>query len=215
MKEKLKKYKHGLWALYFPVYLLGFFWVESVVTSDSSYWVSYMKLDDIIPFCEWFAPVYYLWYPFLAAVGIYLLINDAPAFKRYMWGIIISFTASIIFFVIFPNGQDLRINISEYAHDNFCTRMVAAIYSVDTNTNVLPSIHVVGSAIGAFAVFDCKKLQKNYPVKIITVIVAGLMSIATVFLKQHSILDIYTGLAVSAVMYVIIYVIIKGKMNKN
>ena len=49
-KAIFKKYRHALWALYIIAYLIAFFIVEKVVSSDSNYWVSYMKLDDMIPF---------------------------------------------------------------------------------------------------------------------------------------------------------------------
>ena len=51
--------RHWLWALYLPVYLAAFFWIESYITPQSDYWVSYWPLvDDAIPFCPPFVLAY-------------------------------------------------------------------------------------------------------------------------------------------------------------
>ena len=201
----LKENKHAWLALYLPVYLIGFFWVESYVPADSNYWVSYTPLDDLIPFVEYFVIPYYLWYPFMVVTGLYLLFRDAPAFSRYMLAIAFGFTASIIFFALFPNGQNLRP--ATFERDNIFTRMMALIYATDTNTNVLPSIHVVGSALVVFALFDAKPLKGRRFIwlKVGSILLAILITLATVFVKQHSVLDIYAGLAACVPIYFLIY----------
>ena len=35
------------------------------------------------------------------------------------------------------------------------------IYASDTNTNVCPSMHVIGSFAAMFSVFDCKRLRRT------------------------------------------------------
>ncbi len=201
----LKENKHAWLALYLPIYLIAFFWVESYVPADSNYWVSYSPLDDLIPFVEYFVIPYYLWYPFLVATGLFLLFRDAPAFSRYMLAIAVSFTASIVFFVLFPNGQNLRP--ASFERDNILTRLMGLIYAADTNTNVLPSIHVIGSVLAVFALFDAKPLKERRFVWLKTgsILLAILITLATVFVKQHSVLDIYAGLAACVPIYFLIY----------
>lgn len=109
MKQYLKKNSHLLLILYLAVYFPAFFWVESYITPDTPYTSIYWPLvDDWIPFCEWFILPYYLWALMLVAVGLHLLFADVPAFRRYMYRIMVGFSLSILFFVLFPNGQDLR-----------------------------------------------------------------------------------------------------------
>lgn len=201
----LKQNKHVWFGLYVPIYLIAFFVVEGIVTPDSNYWVSYLPMDDMIPFIEYFAIPYWLWYPFLGAVGIYLILRDPPAFVRYMLAIMVSFTLTLIFFLVFPTGQNLRP--TAFARDNILTRMMALIYTADTNTNVLPSIHMVGSALAAIAIFDAPSLKgrRFLWVRLGTAALAALISISTVFVKQHSILDIYVGLAVTVPFYFMVY----------
>lgn len=142
LKDFLHKRPSAWYMLYIPVYLLLFFIVEQLVPSTCDYWVSYLPLDDLIPFCEYFVVFYCLWYPLLIATAIYLFANDDHSFRLYGWFIIIAFTGTLLFCLIFPNGQNLRP--AEFTDSNFFTWLVGRLYHADTNTNVIPSMHVLG-----------------------------------------------------------------------
>ena len=78
-----------------------------------------------------------------------------------------------------------------------------AIYSADTPTNVLPSMHVVGCMAVLAVTFDSKYLKK---VRIPAVIIAVAICAATVFVKQHSILDVAAAIPLCAIGYYFAYV---------
>lgn len=210
--KRLRDYKHVFLILYVPIYLISFFLVELLVPSDVDYWVSYCPLDDLIPFNEYFIIPYYMWYPFLFMVGIYLMIKDVLEFKRYMYCIIIGFTFCLVFYLLFPNGQDLRPETFE--RDNIFVTMVKAIYAADTNTNVIPSMHVIGALFAAISICTTKMLKEKW-VKPSAVILAVLISFSTCFVKQHSILDVFAGIAVVVVVYTIISIFMKEKLIKS
>lgn len=210
MKNALYKYKHALWLLYLPVYFTAFWLAERYVSSG--YWVSYTPLDDQIPFIEQFVIAYIAWFPAIWGIGIYLLLFDPDAFRRYIWSIIIGYSFSLAVFFIFPNGQNLRPG--SFNHTNVFTGMVQSFYSHDTNTNVLPSMHVIGASAVAFAVFDSKKLR-NLWFRITAVMAVIMIDLSTVFIKQHSILDVWAGLLVSAVIYFFVYIVIKKTQTKK
>lgn len=210
--KRLRDYKHVFLILYVPIYLISFFLVELLVPSDADYWVSYCPLDDLIPFNEYFIIPYYMWYPFLFMVGIYLMIKDVPEFKRYMYCIIIGFSFCLVFYLLFPNGQDLRPETFE--RDNIFVTMVKAIYAADTNTNVLPSMHVIGAIFAAISICSTKVLKVKW-VKPSAVILAVLISLSTCFVKQHSILDVFAGIAVVVIVYTIFSIFIKRKLIKS
>lgn len=206
MKKALLRYKHAFWLLYVPVYLTVFSLVEKYVTTG--YWVSYTPLDDKIPFVEQFVIAYIIWFPAIWGTGLYLLIRDPYPFRRYVWSLIIGYSFSLAVYFIFPNGQDLRP--AAFEHTNIFTDAVQSFYSSDTNTNVLPSMHVIGTSAVVFAVFDSSRLRKPW-LCVMVVIIGIMIDLSTVFIKQHSILDVWAGLAVSAAIYIIVYVIIKKK----
>ncbi len=212
LKALFHKYKHILLLLYVPIYLVTFNFIENELVSwNDFYWVSYMPIDDVIPFCEWFVIPYVLWYPFMLFTGVYLFFADANAFRRYMWFIIIGFSTSLIFYVIFPNGQNLRP--ATFDEQNILTEIMAHIYKTDTNTNVCPSMHCIG-AIAVFLAFsDCEKLKKHK----FAVASAGVMTIliclSTCFCKQHSFADVIMAIIWCAALYVLVYVFMKNHMN--
>ena len=199
--DSLRRNPHLLFVLYVPFYLAMFFLLEQHTPED--YWVSYLPLDDQIPFLEGFILPYCLWYPFLVLTGIYALIRDVPAFRRYMTVISIGFTFSLLFCFLFPNGQNLRPDA--FPRDNLCTRLVALIYSADTNTNVLPSVHVIGSLAAMCAVYDCDALRRRWYFPALATLLCLAICASTVLVKQHSILDVFAGLAVAVPLILIVY----------
>lgn len=193
-----QEYKYLLWL---PVYLLAFFLLEQ--RPMEHYWATQIPLDDLIPFCEWFAIPYYLWYPLLLAVGLYLFWKDSPAFRRYMVFLAVTFFASTLIWFLIPNGQDLRPLV--LPRDNLLTRLMAAVYAVDTHTNVFPSVHVVGSVGAALAVWDCAALWRKPWLCISTSVLAALICLSIVFVKQHGVLDLAGGLVLSALVAIPVY----------
>ena len=190
-----------MWYLLFvPAFLICFFALEAFIGPDREYWCVWCPLDDVIPFCEVFVIPYYLWYPFLFVTGLMLLRRDVPGFCRYMRFLIFGFGAALLFCLLVPNGQELRPE--SFVRDNALTRLVGLMYSMDTNTNVFPSMHVIGSAAGAAAICKSGRFKKLRP---LWIVLALAISAATVFIKQHSVLDVLGGAAVSAVLYMVIY----------
>ena len=88
----------------------------------------------------------------LLGTGAWLLFRDEAAFRRYMLFLAVTFFLSEAVWLLFPNGQDLRP--AAMPRENPLTALVALLYRVDTNTNVFPSVHVVGSIGAALAVRD-------------------------------------------------------------
>ncbi len=148
------------------------------------------SFDAVIPFCEYFLIPYLLWFPFLFFIHIYTLLFDIPMFKKLMYFIMLSYSATTLIFILFPTMQNLRPVIFE--RDNFFVDFMKGFYEFDTNTNVCPSLHVVGSFAVLFAAWNCKGLNGTVS-RIIFSVLTVFISISTVFLKQHSIIDVIVG----------------------
>lgn len=201
-KQKMKKKRWGREAwlfLYLPVYLILFYTVEQLVTD--SYWVSYCSLDDLIPFVPQLIALYVMWYPLMLGMAVWLFVKDKPAFVRFGASVALGLSASLLIFVIFPNGQNLR-PASVPGTDIF-SRLVRAIYAADTNTNVLPSMHVVGTMAAIFAAFD-SKCVRNWARWGVTLLGVSI-NLSTVFVKQHSVLDILAGIVLAGIVYFAVY----------
>lgn len=202
MKTFIQKNRYYLYLLFVPIYLVMFFATEYFVDSSVSYWVSYVPFDDVIPFIDWFVVPYVLWYPYLIGIGILLLIRDKKAYERYVLMIIFGFTICIIFYWIFPNGQNLRPAFFE--KDNLFTRLIGMLYASDTNTNVLPSMHVYGSLAGMIAVIDSDRVNNFWFIAGVC-LMGILISASTCFIKQHSIIDAIAAIILCLPLYFAIY----------
>lgn len=211
-KELLKKYDHIWLLLYIPIYVFFFNVLETWISPEFNYWVSYMPLDDLIPFNELYVIPYVIWFPYMFLMGGYLFFMDKDAFIRYIWGYIIGFSTSLICFAIFPNGQDLRPEV--FPRDNFLVDMVKDLYANDTNTNVLPSMHVIGAWLIFFVYLDCERLKKWWHISY-ALILAVLTTLSTVYIKQHSFLDVIWGIIWCIPIYFITQVWMKRKMERK
>lgn len=199
MLKFLKQHKYLFLLLYIPVYLLWFSVLEHVITTD--YWVSYLPLDDRIPFLPGFVYAYGAWYLFLLIPGLYMLFRDTVAFQRYLWFFIIGFTICLLVCTVFPNGQNLRPQ--NLTGDSLSLRLILELYRTDTNTNVFPSMHIVGTVAVFYGVYHSKTLR--HPRWMIPIAVLALLICAsTVLIKQHSILDLFAGVALCVPLWLIL-----------
>lgn len=199
-KLKTPEFSHLLLLLFWPIYGIMFFLLERIL--PLTFHRVYVHFDDLIPFCEFFIIPYYMWFVFLVGMVLYLGLCDIENFRKYMYFIIISYSVTVVIYLVYPTYQDLRPTIFE--RDNIFVHIVQFLYGFDTNTNVCPSIHVLGMAGAFMGGWRAKGMQK-IGWKIFWVISLILVCISTVFLKQHSIIDVIAGAALSFVTYLIVY----------
>ena len=146
----MKNHRHFWFVLFLPAYLFAYWALEQYTAPH--YWISYIPLDDSIPFVDFFVIFYFMWYAYVILSGLFLMFADRPVFLSFMRHLMAGLILSVVICFIFPNAQELRP--AEFERTTPFTSIVQAIYSVDTNTNVLPSKHVVGTL--ATAVAACK-----------------------------------------------------------
>ena len=191
------EYSHLKLLLYWPVFGLLFFYAERL-QSMRDYHVVHCALDDLIPFNELFLIPYLFWFVFLIGMHLYTLRYDVETFRKMMHFIILTYSAALVLFFLFPTCQHLRPEV--FPRDNALTRFMAAFYRFDTNTNVCPSLHVVGSLAVVFAAWHSPRFQTR-GWRAAFAVTGGLISVSTVFLKQHSLWDVAAALAICAVAY--------------
>lgn len=196
-----EEFRHLKLLLYWPLFGILFLFVERFY-EVGHYYPIYCSFDDLIPFCEFFVIPYLFWFVFLVGMHIYTLLYDVDAFRNMMKFIMITYSVTIIIYLLFPNCQELRP--ASFERDNILTRFMAGFYQFDTNTNVCPSIHVIGSLAVMFTAWDCKRL-KHPAWKASFTVVALLICVSTVFLKQHSVLDVIAALPICVAAYILCF----------
>ena len=185
----LKEYKHAWLLLYVFIYLPWFAYLERTVVS---YHPVHIFLDDYIPFQEIFIIPYLMWFGYVG-------------------------TISLIICTIWPNGQNLRPAVMD--RENIFTDMILRLYKTDTNTNVFPSVHVYNSIGVHIAIMHSEALKNKKWVRRGSFILMILICLSTVFLKQHSVLDGIGAIALSMIMYKLVYGMehsfVKGKLKEQ
>lgn len=197
------EFSHVFLVLFWPVFEIAFASVEVLRPLDACHPV-WCPLDDLIPFNEWFLFPYLFWFVFLAGMNVYLFFCDPNAFRRFMYFTILTYTATMVFYMIYPTCQNLRPET--FPRNNLLTRFIAHFYAFDTNTNVCPSLHVIGAFAAVFGAWDTPRFQSPLW-KTAYFVMALLISISTMFMKQHSALDVISAFGVCAVGYLAVYIL--------
>lgn len=200
----LKKYQHGLViTIYALIYLLLFQYLEQ--RPIYQYHVIHTVFDDYIPFCEYFIVPYLLWFPYMfGAVAYFIFWNDNKReYYQLTKNLCMGMTIFLIVSFIYPNGHMLRPVTFE--HDNIFVHMVQWLYASDTPTNILPSIHVFNSLAIHRAITSCQRLKDHRGIRMASWTLTLLIILSTMFLKQHSVVDVCLGATMAFAGYLIFY----------
>ncbi len=200
-KKLTYKYPHAWTLLYFIIYLSWFIWLEN--RGNAPYHVIHVPLDDYIPFCEYFIIPYFLWFAYVGIVFFWLFLKDQKNFYKYVVFLYTGMTLFLIVSTIYPNGHLLRP--LEFDRNNPFIQMVCFLYWADTSTNILPSIHVFNSIAAHMAVMNTPGLaEKKWAVRCSRILSVSII-LSTMFLKQHSVVDVLFGILLGSFMNWLVY----------
>jgi membrane-associated phospholipid phosphatase len=203
LKQFIAKYKHAWVFSYFFIYIIWFFALEQTVKTN--YTTIHIRLDDLIPFNEWFVIPYYLWFIYICATILYFFFTSREDFYKVTAFLFMGMTICLIIYTIWPNGQNLRPDLNALGRDNILIHIVRKLYGFDTATNVCPSIHVFNSIGANIAIHKSEALKKHKWLRSLSTILMILICLSTMFLKQHSAFDAIAAIILSVVMYVMVY----------
>ena len=181
-KSFLKKYRHAWVLSYFLIYMPWFVYLEK--RTNVRHYMIHSPIDNHIPFIEYFIVPYLVWFVFIAVTVTYFLIKDKWGFYRLCAFL---FSGMTIFLII-------------------CTVFPKVLYKTDTSTNVLPSIHVFNSIGVSIAISHSNDLKKHRWIQISAYILAALIILSTMFLKQHSVTDVIAAVTMACIIYPFVYV---------
>jgi membrane-associated phospholipid phosphatase len=202
--QTIKKYRHGFWLAGFGlIYMLLFYYLEHRPIDE--YHIIHTFLDDRIPFCEYFIVPYLLWFPYMFFAILYFIFrnNDKQEYYRLTKNLCMGMSLFLVISFLYPNGHHLRPIYFE--RDNIFVDLVKHLYQADTATNILPSIHVFNSLAIHMAVYNCKSLEKYRWVRIGSLFLTISIVLSTMFLKQHSVIDVCMGTGLALIGYVLFY----------
>lgn len=185
------QYRHLLlllgWVGYFALYFL----TENLIPVERCH-VIHCPLDDVIPFCDWFIIPYVSWYLLIVGSMLYFLLYSVESFRRMQTYIIVTQVIAMAVYILFPNRQELRPEV--FPRENVLTWILGIIYAFDTNTGVCPSLHVAYSLGIASTWLREKSTPRWIPIAI--TLWCMVICVSVVFVKQHSVLDIFAAIPV-------------------
>lgn len=197
----VERNRHGLLLSYFLLYLPWFAHLEKTVTTH--FHVIHVALDDYIPFCEYFIIPYMLWFAYCAWGVGYFYLKNKDEYYRLCTVLFTGMTIFLIVSTIYPNGHYLRP--SSFPRQNIFTEAVKWLYSTDTPTNLFPSIHVYNSIAVNMAVWHADNFKDKKYVRYGSAVLMVSIILSTMFLKQHSVFDVVTGIVLAIFMYSLVY----------
>ncbi len=166
--------------------------------------IIYTALDEMIPYCKYFVVPYLFWFVLMGAALYYFLFVSKN--KQENEAVIYSAVTGMILFIaismIYPNGHNLR---PAYTGGGFFGRCVEFVYSIDTSTNILPSLHVFLTVVATIGFMRQEELRNKKGFSTLIITIATLIILSTMFLKQHSVIDVISALALNLICYTVFY----------
>ena len=177
----------------FSFYFLSYFLIQSVIASGHNLLTS---LDQLIPFIPEFIWIYHTFLPVIILTIIFTIEK-----KDLFWSILLACALAIITLISFyiwlpsfyPRHELLVTNSSEW--------LVHITWLVDGAHNTFPSSHVTFSWLLFYFFSDSKMAAKKQWMKIVFFVWAVLISFSTLFLKQHYIFDVLSGMVLAVICH--------------
>jgi membrane-associated phospholipid phosphatase len=189
--------------IFWPLFGIAFYAVEQINRNPWKCFEVGCKWDAYIPFCEYFVVAYVMWFIYMAGTIVYLIYKDPKAYEITMRFIILSFSATIVIYFLFPTMQMMRPY--DVDRENVFMDVVRWFYRHDTPTNVCPSLHVIGTLATMYGALSSERLMRHRGMKAAYVLVGILICFSTVFLKQHSVEDVIGGVGLCLVVWTLAF----------
>lgn len=209
MKEKIKKVYNRISYAFIPflifVAILGVSYFGNQllytygVTKGSNY--PEIELDSKIPLVSWFVYPYFLTFPLGLFTFFYLAYKDKKAFYTMYLTLIISFAISGI---IYACGQTYFTK-PDFEPQTFTDKFVVWTWNSTNPVNCFPSQHCFMAFAMIIACLSAKEEKMNIFFRIFTIITSILIVLATVFIRQHFVLDIIASFIIMFPIFAIAY----------
>lgn len=198
VKAWLAQNRHGyILPLAMLGYLLLFFGLDFFGREPQ--YILHSWVDDVIPFNEWFAIPYFLWFAVFPLSLLGFLLLDKDDFLELAFVVFVGACVCFAVYVVLPNGLELRPEVPP--RDNLLTRLMQLIWLIDSPNNVCPSLHVSISTAVALVTLRSRRLVGRRWQKALVVLLMALICVSTMFVKQHSFWDVLAGVVLSVLLF--------------
>lgn len=189
--------------------LVTYFGIQFFITANEYDLLTQFDLD--IPFIPEFVWVYHTLLPVIALTML-VLVKKRELFLSAMGAFAVATVALSIFYVAFPSFYPRESFEVSAGVSGFLLRMTRLI---DGAHNTFPSGHVTFAWLLTFLVGLANCVKRNKLIHLAFFGWATLISISTVVLKQHYIIDVFSGMALASLCYFLSKTIIFERLQNS
>lgn len=200
----LKRNMHLLLLLFWPFQIVWYALLQEYAREMPRYFSVHCALDSEIPFVPVFIIPYLLWYAYIAVTMGYFAFRDKQGFYRLCLFMFTGITLCLTFCTVFPNGHDFRP--TEFASNNIFVSLVKWVYRCDPScVTIFPSMHVLNGIATHIAIAKSERLSRHRWLVWGSFLFFVSVCLSTVFVKQHSVLDVAAALLLAIPLYFLGY----------
>ena len=194
--------------LYFSPFLLigGLYFVTQLF--PLTYHIVHLPVDDAIPFVPAFVVPYMIWYLYVPLPLVYMFFTDQDLLRRQALALFPGMAASLLFFLLYPTRIDFRPAAQGAGVFRALCRL---IYRFDRPVNVLPSLHCYEALSVHLSTFRSRFGEKHPALRAASAVLVLFICLSTVFIKQHSVVDLVAGCALAIASYALMKIIEKRR----
>ena len=182
--ERIRQHPVAAVILLYAIYTSLFFLIEQL--NLPARWTIVCPLDDLIPFVPQAVIPYCLWHIELAVFLLaFLRYQPREEFLRAALTMWAGMMTALVFYLIVPN--EIHLRPAAIDGSGFSVALTRLIWTLDNTKNVCPSIHVISALIMNE---ETVRVSRKPALKIGVTLLNAAIIVATMLLKQHSIIDV-------------------------
>jgi len=187
-----------------------YFLIQSFITTHKIDLLT--DLDLVIPLIPGFVWIYHTLIPVIAITMIAFL-KKKELFLTTLAAFILSSLILSSFYILLPSFYPREIFYGEPL--SWTDWLYRLTQTIDGAHNTFPSGHVTYAWLIAIAIRDCSYTKKHHWLKNIFIGWAILISISTLVLKQHYIIDVVSGICLALLCYYFIRKLLFSRFKKS
>ena len=172
------------------------------VVGNPSIYPKIVEIDDAIPLVPVFIIPYVWAYAFWGMAPMAASKCKFDHFLNHLATYLFACLLGAAVLVFVPTYMDRAAEGILTGGGNFLDDLRLFWYSLDGGEmayNLFPSFHCINSTVAFLAVFGRKEVPLWY--RIYSLVLAVLICVATLFVKQHFIIDVFSGVAIALIAY--------------
>jgi membrane-associated phospholipid phosphatase len=189
--------------------LVTYFGIQFFITVNEYDLLTQFDLN--IPFIPEFVWIYHTLVPVIVLTML-VLVQKKELFLSAMGAFAIATLALSIFYIAFPSFYPRESFHVSAGASGFLLEMTRLI---DGAHNTFPSSHVTFAWLLTFLISLTNCVKKNKLIYLAFFAWATLISISTVVLKQHYVIDVFSGMALAAICYFLSKTIIFERLQNS